>query len=99
MAVAAEHEGLAFQGRHGSHPCRLLPSTIDLEVCQAVSFLASIFGGGKYRFGVSHTSTSTFLPSGSPVPLRHASGFPGLGLLWGLRHHGARALEAILNFF
>ena len=33
-----------------------------------------VFGGGKYRFGVSHTSTFPFLPSGSPVPLRHVQG-------------------------
>src|SRR2546421_8394991 len=33
--------------------------------------------------------------SGQPAPPRHVSGFPGLGLLWGLRRHGARALEAI----
>jgi hypothetical protein len=56
------------------------------------SFLASVFGGAKYRFGVSHTSTFPVLPSGSPVPLRPVSGFPGLRLLWGLRHHGTRVL-------
>ena len=38
------------------------------------------------------TSTSAWSPSGSPDPLRHVSGFPALGLLWGLRRHRARAL-------
>src|SRR5262249_21020576 len=36
--------------------------------------------------------------SGPPVPLRHVSGFPGPGLLRGLRHLRARAPEAILSF-
>ena len=31
------------------------------------------------------------LPPDRPVPLRHVSGFPGRGLLWGLRHLRARA--------
>src|SRR5262249_40905363 len=36
--------------------------------------------------------------SGQPAPLRPVDGFPVLGLLWGLRHLGARAREAIVNF-
>ena len=36
--------------------------------------------------------------SGPPDLLRHVAGFPGLGLLSGLRRHGARALEAISHF-
>jgi hypothetical protein len=43
------------------------------------------------RFSVSHVAYLHELSSGPPVPLRHVSGFPGRGLLRGLRRHRARA--------
>ena len=54
-------------------------------------FLAAIFDDEQRRFSVSHVAYLHVLPSGSPAPLRHVSGFPGFGLLWGLRRHRARA--------
>jgi len=80
------------------HPFSIRPPRTVLATFKAHGSPVTLSAGGKYRFGDSHTSTYPFLPSGSPVPLRHVSSFPGLELLWGLRRHGARALEAILNF-
>jgi hypothetical protein len=38
-----------------------------------------------------YTGRLVLYRSDPPDPLRHVSGFPGLGLLWGLRRPGARA--------
>ena len=43
------------------------------------------------KFSILACRLPCFLPPDRPVPLRHVSGFPGLGLLLGLRHHRARA--------
>jgi hypothetical protein len=49
-------------------------------------------------FGIWHFAyLDPFVPVNLPR-FAMCTGFPGLGLLSGLRHHGARALEAILNF-
>jgi hypothetical protein len=50
-----------------------------------------IFNDEQRRFSVTHVAYLHELSSGPPVPLRHVSGFPGLGLLWGLRRPRARA--------
>jgi hypothetical protein len=92
------HTGLC-PGRKTSHNKYIRSIVSQLPPNRACDFRGTrlssdpiLGGGGKYRFGDSHTSTFPFLPSGSPVPLRPVSGFPGLRLLWGLRHHGTRVL-------
>jgi len=56
------------------------------------------FNDEQRRFSVPHVAYLHKLLSGPPVPLRHVTGFPGRGLLRGLRRHRARAPEAILSF-
>ena len=64
---------------------------LSIDAFKKFSFLATIFGGGKYRFGVSHHEYLRVYHHGPPDLLRHVTGFPGLGLLPGLRRRGARA--------
>jgi len=43
------------------------------------------------KVGSGHFGYLAPYRSGPPAPLRHVTGSPGLGLLRGLRRHGARA--------
>jgi hypothetical protein len=68
---------------------RVVESSID--ILQVLPLLASFSDYGECRFGVSHVAYLHVLVIRPPDPLRHVSGFPGRGLLWGLRHLRARA--------
>jgi hypothetical protein len=68
------------------------PSEPDLQRFRVSGSPADLFDNDEQRrFSVTHVAYLHELSSGPPVPLRHVSGFPGLGLLWGLRRPRARA--------
>jgi hypothetical protein len=62
------------------------------EPCLRLSPHTALQWPDSREVGVRHHVYLAPYRSGPPDPLRHVPGFPWLGLLLGLRHHGARAL-------
>jgi len=64
----------------------------SIHPLQRQSFGTAFADDSEDSLSVAHLAHLHFLLSKTPAPLRHAVGFPDLGLLRGLRPHGARAL-------